>query len=52
VTSPLPEARLSCRTEPGYLRAEELYIAEVDPIALAEVVIDNTSFDAPLLLRA
>jgi uridine kinase len=35
-----------------YLAAELLYIDEVDPRSFAEVVIDNTDFDRPRLLRA
>jgi uridine kinase len=27
--------------------AERLYLAEVDPLRLADVVIDNTVFDQP-----
>ncbi|GAA3392243.1 hypothetical protein GCM10020369_53200 [Cryptosporangium minutisporangium] len=34
-----------------YLAAERLYLAEVDPLRLADVVIDNTVFDQPRLLR-
>ena len=34
-----------------YLAAERLYSAEVDPLRLADVVIDNTEFDRPRLLR-
>ncbi len=34
-----------------YLAAEAIYIDEVDPISLADVVIDNTHFDRPRLLR-
>ncbi|HEX6467532.1 MAG TPA: hypothetical protein VF069_00445 [Streptosporangiaceae bacterium] len=34
-----------------YLPAERLYIAEVDPAELAEVVIDNTAFDQPRIVR-
>lgn len=43
--------------EPGslhrdrYLVSEQLYIAEVDPVARADVVIDNTDFAHPILLR-
>ncbi len=32
-----------------YLPAERLYIGEVDPVALADIVIDNTSFADPHL---
>ena len=31
--------------------AEEIYMAEVDPVALADVVVDNTDFDNPRLVR-
>lgn len=34
-----------------YLPAERLYIREVDPARLAEVVIDNTAFDQPRIIR-
>ncbi|MFL6075904.1 MAG: hypothetical protein ACJ73S_21140 [Mycobacteriales bacterium] len=34
-----------------YLPAERLYLAEVDPIPLTDVVIDNTHFDRPQILR-
>jgi uridine kinase len=34
-----------------YLLAERLYMAEVDPARLAEVVIDNTAFDHPRIIR-
>lgn len=34
-----------------YLAAELLYIAESDPIASADVVIDNTDIEAPVLQR-
>jgi uridine kinase len=34
-----------------YLASELLYIDEVDPRALAEVIIDNTEFDTPRLIR-
>jgi len=30
---------------------EDLYLAEVDPVALADTVVDNTSFDRPVLRR-
>lgn len=33
-----------------YLAAERLYIAEVDPVARADFVIDNTSFDRPQIV--
>jgi uridine kinase len=33
-----------------YLAAERLYIAEVDPVATADLVIDNTAFNRPLLM--
>ncbi|MFI0409086.1 uridine kinase [Actinomadura sp. 3N508] len=34
-----------------YLPAERLYIAEVEPTRLAEVIIDNTEIDHPRILR-
>jgi uridine kinase len=34
-----------------YLVAQRLYLAEVDPLRLVDVVIDNTVFDQPRLLR-
>ncbi len=34
-----------------YLAAELLYVDEVDPRSFAELVIDNTDFDRPRLLR-
>jgi uridine kinase len=34
-----------------YLPAERLYLAEVDPLKLVDVVIDNTDFSRPRLLR-
>ena len=34
-----------------YLPAEKIYISEVDPLSLAQVVLDNTNFNRPLLLR-
>jgi uridine kinase len=34
-----------------YLAAETLYVEEVDPIAIADVVIDNTDFGRPILER-
>ncbi|MEV0728155.1 uridine kinase [Polymorphospora sp. NPDC050346] len=34
-----------------YLVAERLYLAEVDPLRLVDVVVDNTLFDHPRLLR-
>lgn len=34
-----------------YLVAEEIYIDEVDPVARAEVIVDNTDLDRPLLRR-
>ena len=33
-----------------YLPAEELYLAEVDPIRLVDVVIDNRDFDTPRIV--
>lgn len=35
-----------------YLAAESLYLAEVDPIARADVVVDNTDFERPVLVRS
>jgi uridine kinase len=35
-----------------YLAAELLYIDEVDPIRLADIVIDNSTFDRPRILFA
>ena len=34
-----------------YLVGERLYIDEVDPRSFVEVVIDNTDFDRPRLIR-
>jgi uridine kinase len=34
-----------------YLPAERLYMSEVDPARLAEVVINNTAFDHPRIIR-
>lgn len=34
-----------------YHAAERIYVGEVDPVARADVVIDNTDFLAPLLVR-
>jgi uridine kinase len=34
-----------------YLAAETVYLAEVDPLALAQVVVDNTDFAHPRMLR-
>ncbi|WP_220502411.1 hypothetical protein [Microbispora sp. H10670] len=34
-----------------YLPAERVYIAEADPLARADVVVDNTVFAGPRLLR-
>jgi uridine kinase len=34
-----------------YLAGELLYIDEVDPRSLVEVIVDNTDFDHPLLVR-
>lgn len=33
-----------------YLAAERIYVDEVDPVSLADVLIDNTEFDRPRLL--
>jgi hypothetical protein len=33
-----------------YLVAERLYIDEVDPIRLVDLVIDNSTFDRPRIL--
>jgi uridine kinase len=35
-----------------YLVAERLYVAEVDPVRLADVVVDNADFERPRILRA
>lgn len=34
-----------------YAVSEQLYLAEVDPLEFVDVVIDNTAFDRPRLLR-
>ncbi|CAN5904316.1 uridine kinase [soil metagenome] len=34
-----------------YLAAETVYVDEIDPMERAKVVIDNTDFDRPVLLR-
>ena len=34
-----------------YLAAELLYVAEVDPVRLVDVVIDNSAFDRPRIVR-
>ena len=34
-----------------YLPAERLYLQEADPLRLADLVIDNTSFDRPRVIR-
>jgi uridine kinase len=34
-----------------YLPAERLYMSEVDPARLAEVVINNTAFEHPRIIR-
>ncbi len=34
-----------------YQVGEDLYIAEVDPLALADTIIDNTTFARPVLVR-
>ncbi|NVI92293.1 uridine kinase [Actinomadura sp. BRA 177] len=34
-----------------YVPAERLYMAEVDPVGLAQVVIDNTAFGRPRIVR-
>jgi uridine kinase len=34
-----------------YQVAERLYVAEVDPVARADLVIDNTDFAEPLLVH-
>lgn len=34
-----------------YGGAEAIYITEVDPLALADIIIDNTDFDLPRLIR-
>lgn len=35
-----------------YGRSLELYLAEVDPMGQADLVIDNTNFEEPVVLRA
>ena len=35
-----------------YLAAETIYLAEVDPVGRAQVVVDNTDFTRPRLLRS
>ena len=35
-----------------YMAAETIYIDEVDPMSLAEVIVDNTVIERPRLLRA
>jgi hypothetical protein len=30
--------------------AEEIYVGEVDPLSLADVIIDNTVFSNPVIL--
>ena len=35
-----------------YLPAEQLYLAEVDPLRLVDVVIDNSDFARPRILPA
>ena len=34
-----------------YLASEILYLEEVDPLAIVEVIVDNTDFDRPHLVR-
>ena len=34
-----------------YAAAEAIYLAEVDPVARADVVIDNRDVDGPVRLR-
>jgi hypothetical protein len=34
-------------TSSAYLAAEQICIAEVDPVSLADIVIDNTDFAIP-----
>ena len=34
-----------------YQAGEDLYIAEVDPLALADTIVDNTTFARPVLVR-
>jgi len=34
-----------------YLAAESLYVEEVDPVAVADIVVDNTAFDHPVVLK-
>ncbi|MFY9806018.1 MAG: hypothetical protein WCC65_09105 [Pseudonocardiaceae bacterium] len=42
------EAEILHRTR--YLPAECLYLAEVEPVPFADVTIDNTEFDRPIVL--
>ena len=35
-----------------YLSSEQIYIAEVDPVAKADVVVDNTDFSKPIVTRS
>ncbi|MDT7726913.1 MAG: hypothetical protein QOI21_3489 [Actinomycetota bacterium] len=37
--------------ETRYLPAERVYLAEVDPMRLVDVVIDNRDLDLPRLIR-
>lgn len=34
-----------------YQAGEDLYLTEVDPLGLAETIIDNTTFARPVLVR-
>ncbi|HEX7133274.1 MAG TPA: hypothetical protein VF228_11895 [Iamia sp.] len=46
-----PEAAESLHRQ-RYLVGEQLYLAEVDPIARADVVVDNRDLDHPVVVRA
>jgi uridine kinase len=48
-TRPDPNAEAPHRTR--YLPAEHLYIAEVNPLTLADITIDNTHFPHPRILQ-
>ena len=45
------EAAAEALARDRYLVAERIYLAEVDPLAFVEVVIDNTDFAKPRLIR-
>jgi hypothetical protein len=34
-----------------YARAEEIYLSEVAPHSVADVIIDNTDLDSPTVVR-